>query len=162
MLTLERLHELLDYDQSTGVFTRRIAKGGHRVGEVAGTLLANGYIQIGVGGRFYLAHRLAWFYVHGSWPGDEIDHRERQQADNRIEHLRPATSSQNKANQKRRVDNTTGFKGVYRRNDTGRYQAHIYSGGRRQTMGCFDTPEEAHAVYVAKARELFGEFARAG
>ena len=45
--------------------------------------------------------------------------------------------------------------------EKGRWRAEIYKDGRAHRLGTFATPEGAHAAYVAAARKLFGEFARA-
>lgn len=76
-LTQHRLKELLHYEPETGVFTWKVDSRdggrGHRSGDTAGTL-AQGYTVIRVGKVVYKAHRLAWLYVHGSFPEHEIDH----------------------------------------------------------------------------------------
>ncbi len=46
----------------------------------------------------YKAHRLAWFYVHGVWPKEQIDHINGDKADNCIANLRLADFSKNQAN----------------------------------------------------------------
>ncbi len=71
-LTQEELHADLNYDPETGVFTRRFSRG--RAGEEAGTVNGSGYREIRVRTQRYLAHRLAWFYVYGTWPKEQIDH----------------------------------------------------------------------------------------
>jgi hypothetical protein len=43
----------------------------------------------------------------------EIDHVDRNGLNNRLENLRPTTHAENSLNARRRVDNKTGFKGVY-------------------------------------------------
>ena len=74
-LTAEVLRNLLSYDAETGIFTW-IGKPNGRVahGAQAGTFLPDGYVRIKLRRKLYLAHRLAWFYVHGVWPENEIDH----------------------------------------------------------------------------------------
>lgn len=161
MLTAERLRELLIYDPETGDFLRRIARRGHRVGTKAGSVHKTlGYVYVCVDGVDYLGHRLAWLYMTGEWPADEIDHERRDPGNNRWGNLRTATSSLNKANSKCRSDSTTGFKGV--EENSGTFVAYIRIDKKRVRLGRFDTPEEAHAVYVAKAKEVFGEFHCAG
>ena len=54
-------------------------------------------------------------------------------------------------------DNTTGFKGVSL-TKRGTYSANISINGRVKYLGAYPTPEEAHAVYLAKAKELRGQF----
>jgi HNH endonuclease/AP2 domain len=162
-LTQERLKELLHYDPETGVF-RWLQPPSYVVkrGDVAGSLnKTTGYRLIHIGGRNYKAHRLAWLYMTGAWCRPMIDHRDCDRTNNRWKNLRCATFSANAANRGRPRNNASGFKGVHRRRDSGKWRAQIWKDGRAIYLGQFRTPEEAHAAYVAKARELFGEFARA-
>ena len=110
-LTQERLKELLSYDPETGVFTWLTKRGKGEAGAIAGSPHNMGYVRIGIGGKAYLAHRLAWLYVHGHMPS-EIDHRNRIGTDNRISNLRPATHIQNTFNKKTGTKNTSGVQGV--------------------------------------------------
>jgi hypothetical protein len=161
MLTAERLRELMDYDPETGVFTRRVhagARGRGRAGDVAGSVDDKGYIRIVVDGRRRLAHRLAWLYVTGEWPAEQIDHISGVRDDNRMCNLREATHAENCRNAKRR-SGRTGFKGVVPRGN--RYIARIKKGGRCIHLGTFETPEAAHAAYRLGAVEHYGEFAPA-
>lgn len=159
-LRLERLRELLHYDPNTGIFRWRLRRKGQAVaGSIAGCLDSDGYRQIGLDGRRFRAARLAWFYVHGVWPPEDIDHKDLIKDHDWIENLRPASRSLNTANKKIYRNNISGFKGVFRRQ--GRWQASIFN-KKPYYLGMFDTPEEAHQAYCAKARELFGEFANDG
>ena len=113
-LTAERLREVLDYGPDTGVFTWKIRTNSRvKVGDVAGALRPDGYIQISIDGRLHRAHRLAWLYVTGESPPDQIDHINGVRDDNRIANLRLATSAENKQNLRRaKSRNKTGFLGV--------------------------------------------------
>lgn len=158
-ITSERLREILDYDPETGVLTWKIrlshrAKVGCQAGSVS---RADGYRHLKIEGGRYVAHRLVWLYMTGKWPTDQIDHINRQRADNRWINLREASASQNMANSHRR---STLPRGVSFHKPTKRYQARIRWRGHQRHLGLFDTPEEASAKYVETARETFGEFAR--
>lgn len=159
-LTLARLRDLLEYEPETGVFRWKVNASSRRpAGSVAGVTTALGYRKIGIDGSRYYAHRLAWFYVHGRWPAAHLDHVNRSTADNRIANLREATCSQNLANRPAQCNSSHGFKGVTRNKK--RWSARININRKYIHLGTFDTPQEAHAAYRAKASELFGEFARA-
>lgn len=92
-LTLERVKELLHYDQETGLFYWNAKRGRCAKLSVAGSWNSYGYRRIKVDGRGYPAHRLAWLHVHGRWPQGEIDHINGIKHDNRIANLCEATSS---------------------------------------------------------------------
>jgi HNH endonuclease len=159
MLTAERLRELLHYDPATGVFTWRVTNSNRApAGHVAGSPNKRGYIAIGIAGKTYYAHRLAWLYMTGSWPEDDVDHRDLDKSNNRWSNLRPATRSQQIANTKARKTNRCGLKGVCERR--GRYMATITKNGEQYYIGDFPSPEMAAAAYEAKAKALFGEYAR--
>jgi hypothetical protein len=130
------------------------------VGDVAGTFDRQRYLKITINGRKFRAHQLAWLFMTGEWCSLLIDHRDGDPANNRWNNLRRATVSQNTANRRRQRNNVCGFKGVVRTR-SGRWCARIYKHGRRHHLGNFLTPEAAHAAYIAAARKLFGEFARA-
>lgn len=94
--------------------------------------------------------------------GVETDHRDRNGLNNRRSNLRAATSSQNKCNQKRRSDNTSGFRGVVWDKQAKRWYAYIKLNGKRKLLGRFRSPEEAHAAYCVASAEVHGEFGRTG
>jgi hypothetical protein len=120
-----------------------------------------GYIFISVKDKRFLAHRLAWCYVYGEFPKDDIDHINCDRSDNRIENLRPATKTQNLANQPR-TRGEVNYKGVSLDKRNGRFLSRIRVNNKSFHIGSFDTAEEAHAAYCAKAVELFGEYANFG
>jgi len=161
MITAERLREALNYDPETGVFTWRIDTGRYPPGMVAGTLRSDGYRYIKVDGRGYLAHRLAWLHTTGTWPAQQIDHRDGDRANNRLGNLREATNAQNAANSRLNAGKLLP-KGVFYRASSGRYLANIRHGGKLRHLGTFTTAEQAHRAYQHAANMLHGEFARTG
>ena len=153
-----RLLELLSYDPSTGVFTRKVSLSNRTpVGSIAGTV-TKGYSYLYVDGTRYAAHRLAWFYVHGVWPTNLLDHRNLYGTVNNIDNLRPATKSTNGANRGLNKNNSSGFKGVveFRKN---RFLAGIKVNKVYKRLGYFLDPKEAAVAYDLAAVEHFGEFA---
>lgn len=154
-ITPTRLRELLHYDPDTGVFTWRVSRGGMaQAGSVAGTTHPQGYLRITVDRRLYLAHRLAFFYTHGRWPTNEIDHVNCVRSDNRLINLREATRSENKQNSRcAQMNSKSGLLGVCWDKRRGRWVAKITLDGNTMHLGYFDSSEEAHAAYLeAKAR----------
>ena len=114
-----------------------------------------------IDGERFLAHRLAWFYVHRVWPIAQIDHKNVDNSDNRIANLREATQSQNQANKplNQKVSGT-GFKGVSLYKKTGMFFARIRVNRKLIHLGSFDRAEDAHAAYVVAANDIHGAFAR--
>jgi hypothetical protein len=154
-----RLRELLEYDESTGVFIWKnpVARRCKR-GDLAGNPLPSGYWQIAVDSRHCYAHRLAWIYIHG-YLSSEIDHIDGDRANNRICNLRPCTRSQNVANTDLRIDNQSGVRGVSWDNSKKRWRAQIKCGSHRWASR-FASKGEAYLAYCREYERLFGEFAR--
>lgn len=157
MLTQIQLKEVLNYDESTGIFTWKVLSSHTRIGDAAGTMMTTGYVEIKLDGVRYLAHRLAWFYVHGEFPKGKLDHKDERRANNRILNLRPATHAQNIMNSKAR--SKCGVKNVYWRSDTKSYAVRFKIDGKHLCFGQFSSLEEATAQATKTRLELHGEFA---
>lgn len=169
-LTQEILKEYLHYDPETGQFTwvkqRNLSKA--KVGGIAGYIAQNG-LSVGTPYRIrrimlfhknYLAHRLAWLYMAGRFPENEIDHIDRNSLNNKWSNLREASHSQNMANSLRR--SKSGLKGVSYKNDCNRkkpYRADLTFNKKIKCLGYFKTAEEASEAYKKAAIEVFGKFA---
>lgn len=112
------LHKLFDYDEVSGVWTNKVNRNSRaRVGQTAGSLdKSTGYVQIGINGHYYQAHRLAWVYVYGDYPDGEqpyIDHINGIRNDNRIVNLKISSHGENMKNQKMKSNNSSGVTGVH-------------------------------------------------
>lgn len=163
-LTVERLREVLNYSPEAGEFTwrPRLDAKGRRVGDVgrtAGHGTFNGYIEVGVCGERWYAHRLAWMHYYGEQPSGPLDHIDGDRTNNRISNLRLASEHLNSGNRGPNKNNRSGFKGVFRSGN--RWAAQISIRGKHTHLGVFDSPEEASAAYQFAAKDVFGEFARA-
>ena len=152
MITQKELKELLHYDPETGIFTRlKSVSSGARKGDIAGHSTGNGYLQIGIKGRYYRAHRLAWLYMTGEWPKDQIDHINHIRTYNRWVNLREATNQENHKNQTLKSTNTSGVCGVYFRNDTLKWAAFIWVNDKPTNLGSFT--DKFEAICARKASE---------
>lgn len=156
-LTFARLKECLFFAPESGVFTWLISQGTVKAGSVAGGIhKPTGYRLIRIDRIKYRCGRLAWLYMTGKWPKNEVDHEDRNNSNDVWSNLRDATSSQNTAN-RITPPNAIGFKGVRRRR-TG-FQARITKEGKAINIGVFPSAELAAGAYEKRAKELFGEFA---
>ncbi|AZV02301.1 putative homing endonuclease [Pectobacterium phage Arno18] len=162
MLTQEVLKTLLSYDPETGSF--KWLSGGRRrvLGAEAGYLRKDGYVHIGVAGSLYLAHRLAWLYMTGSFPILKIDHKNGICSDTRWSNLRLATSSQNSCNSRLAASNTSGVKGICWHNKSHRWIARVGYRGKRYLVGYFDSLPEAQAATIYFREVMHGKFANNG
>lgn len=165
-LTAERLRSVLSYDPETGLFRWRVKPNRNIViGSVAGSRrsAARGRNDIGIriDGRQHAAHRLAWLYVHGKWPADQIDHINCDASDNRIANLREATAAQNQANRRIGVANTSGVKGVCWHKRERRWYASIKVNGKSKHLGRFKSKKDAAVAYWFASIWFKREFARA-
>jgi len=155
-LTASRLRKIVSYDPETGLFIRL---SGRHAGPT-GMLRADGYVNVGIDGKMYRAHRLAWLYMTGSWPSGVIDHVDLSRDNNRWSNLREANMTQNRANTRARSDNACGLKGVSWDADASRWRAQIQMRGKKISLGRYSTPEDAHAAYGEAAEKYFKAFAR--
>lgn len=153
-LPLAQAAAFLNYDPITGILTWKENMGPRaRRGRAAGYLNDDGHIRVGVRGDQYHAHRIAWFIATGCEPAGEIDHINRNKADNRIKNLRDVPASVNVQNRDGATrSNVIGVRGVRKRRR--KYQAVIQVGRERRSLGFFRTAEEAGAAYLAAKAKL--------
>lgn len=167
-MTQKQLKKLLRYNPKTGKFrSLKTLTQGRKTPCIAGQILLGSknkhgrqiYLRLHINGQEYYAHRLAWLYVYGQFPR-LLDHKNHDGLDNRINNLRLATVAQNYINAKKRVTNTSQFKGVWKHG--GQFCAETSYNGKKVYIGLFDDPKTAHAAYLKTITKLYGEFAHAG
>lgn len=157
-INYDLLKNSLNYCIETGIFTRRVSGQKYNVNDIATTNSGHGYLSIWINGYRYLAHRLAWYYVHKTWPPHCIDHINGNRKDNRLANLRLATKSQNNQNSKHRVNNTSGYKGVswHKRDKCWRVKCSV--GGIKHDVGAFKSLTDAVNAYKGFAQINHKEF----
>lgn len=159
-VTADFVRNALSYDPATGELRWRTSTGRKRVkpGALAGNLTPNGYRFVGIRGRRYAAHKLAWVHAYGRWPRGHVDHIDGNPRNNALSNLREATNAQNCHNSRVRRDNSSGCKGVSWRKGRQKWIAKVSCNGRAVQVGSFDNPEDAAAAYLDAASRLHGEF----
>lgn len=81
-------------------------------GVSVGWITDRGYFKVHMNGKEYFSHRLIWIYHFGVIGSLDIDHIDRDKANNRIENLRTCTRSANLHNATAKRDNKGGCVGV--------------------------------------------------
>ena len=167
-LAPEIIRSLFCYDASTGEILwkhRPDVQGSWNAKYArrpAGTI-KKGYLQIciKVDGKkcFFSGQRIAWAHHYGEWPKGEVDHKNHDPSDNRIDNLRLATHSQNGCH-KLQSTGKVPFKGVYWMPTKGRFAAQIKRNKQWKWLGLHETAEDAARAYDRAALDLHGEFAK--
>jgi hypothetical protein len=152
-LTQEELKEILDFDPATGVFRWRISHSGVRLGKIAGSKTSSGYYRVKIKYQAYPVHRLAWLYVYGKWPADQIDHIDGDKLNNRIANLRECTQAENLQNLAPSKLNTSGYTGVRYAPRQKKWKATIKVNTKGIHLGYFETKESAYEAYLKAKRE---------
>lgn len=150
MITQAELKTQLTYDPDTGVFRWAVGQPGKTLNSVAGGKSTAGYRVICVNYVQYRAARLAWLYMTGEHP-DVIDHFDGDRLNDAFSNLRNVSTLLNTQNRHKANSNSLsgligalkGYKG---------WRARIRINGKRVDLGTYQTPEEAHEVYMRAKR----------
>lgn len=170
-LSAECVRSLLDYNPETGIFTwkyrpwltgKATAWNIRYAGSIAGRKGGHRRIEIAIERRLYIAPRIAWLYMTGEWPKEEIDHIDGNYINNKFKNLREATRFQNAKNTKITTRNICGFKGVsVKRKARGNiYVSRIRVDNTVHYLGSFKSPEEAYAAYCEASKKFHRDFSR--
>jgi len=134
---------------------RKIKRGHHQVGSVAGSLERSSTQpdrvewRVRVDGVKYFTSRVIYCMTRGEDPGDiEVDHRDQNPLNNNESNLRLDVNRDiQKVNQKMRRDNTSGAVGVYWNKVNGKWIAQVQIESKLKSLGCFTCKiEAAHTV----------------
>lgn len=169
-------HDYFTYDAATGnlIWKKRLREhfqtdaswrsaNTRCAGKVAGYYYPHrprDYARVVHRGRLYLLHRVIWEMHNGPIPeGMVVDHIDGDLGNNLLSNLRCCSRDDNMLNTKKSVRNTSGFKGVHKKQN-GKYIAYINKGGKRTHLGTFSDAKEAYAAYCDAATKHHGAFAR--
>lgn len=137
-LTQKRLKELLHYDPKTGIFTRKVKTTNNvNIGDETGYLSYFGYLITAVDNISYPNHRLAWLYMYGYFPENDIDHINKIKTDNRICNLREVSRQCNSRNCGNSNTNTSGVKGVSWCKLKNKWAVYIWIKNKKRALGYY-------------------------
>lgn len=175
-ITQDLVKEFFDYKDGFLYWKKRTnAKSTITIGIRAGSFNKScGRYRIVFRGKGYFSSRLIFLWNKGYFP-EEVDHKDRNRLNDRIENLRAATRIQNCRNRKSFKGSSSKYFGVsfktkkvkYRSRVTNiirvyersRWAAQISIDGKRKEIGLFKTEIEAAIAYNKKAKEHYREFA---
>ena len=161
-ITQDLVRSLFDYRD--GELYRRTSKGNSKVGNLAGSIMKNGYRRVAINYKSYYIHRVIFLYHNGYFP-EFLDHIDGNRLNNDISNLRSATNQENCRNQKKHKFycdklSSSKYKGVCWNKRDKKWVSHIRINGRLKYLGSFDFEIEAALTYNKAATESFGEFVR--
>lgn len=156
---VDYLRKRFQYDPETGKLYWRPNAAAPRewnsrwAGREAFTARTTGYRIGRLDGKNYLAHRVIWAILTGSWPTHQVDHVNGDREDNRVRNLREVSNTENARNATVSANNTSGVTGVWHDARRDRWVAEIKVDRRKRHLGSFATLEEAAAARKAAERQ---------
>ena len=155
MITQEELKLIVFYDEQNGIFIK------NKTNKIMGSIdISTGYIRIQIKKVRYAAHRLAWLYMYGYMPKEQVDHINGNRSDNRICNLREANASQNSLNRKTLESTISNIKNVNLHKETGKWRVRCTINKIRKDFGLFDSLEFAELVAKEVMEKYYGKFAK--
>ena len=148
----QRLWELYDYKPLTGELVRK--RYAAQPGDARTTTgrKANRYLQSWVDNDRYATHRVVWKWVHGTEPGEQLDHINRDGHDNRIWNLREVTCSENLLNRRTDWHRRDDAKGYFWDNTRRCWRVMVRRAGKTKTKSC--ASEWEAQLYAKVFREM--------
>jgi hypothetical protein len=155
---IEYCNEYLEYDSKNGILRWKKSIGGVKAGDIISSINSQGYGRVGIKGKSYLSHRIAFLMYYKYLP-KFIDHKDNNKLNIKIENLRPCTPSQNNMNKSFDNQNKSGYKGVCFHKPMNKYKAYIKCNRKYIFLGYHKCKHEAARAYNLAARMYHGEFA---
>jgi len=140
-ISQEGLKKVFEYNQFTGDFIRKYTTGRNVKGSIGGNVIKKGYRIIRIFGHNYYAHRLAFLYMKGYFPENDVDHINMDKDNNIWGNLREVSRGCNLRNTGLSSRNTSGVKGVGIEN--GLWSASICIDGKRIRLHNFVNKDAA-------------------
>ena len=140
-ITQEELKGIICYDPLTGVFTRIANLNSNEVaGDSNGTVwksCGKSYFVFSIRDRIYLAHRLAFLYMTGSFPLGQVDHDDGNGNNNKRNNLNDVTQLDNAKNVRMPITNKSGCVGVSWKERYKKWHAQIKANRKAIHLGYF-------------------------
>jgi len=156
MIDQETVKRLFYYDADSGSLFWRKGNGGNvKPWQQVKANNGHGYYTAKVHGRSYLAHRLAWLYVHGSMPEGDIDHKNRIRNDNRLCNLRSVSRTDNCQNISLPSHNKSGHIGVSWHKSNNAWNVYVKVNKKNYWLGYYKDLDEAIAARKAGEQKYY-------
>lgn len=111
------------------------------------------YIRIGITlnkkSRLYLAHRLAFLYLEGEFPLEDVDHIDGNGLNNKFNNLRKVNHRENSKNLPLQSNNKSGYTGVIWHKQHQKWYVRIGVNGKSISGGLFADKNDAIAKRMA-------------
>lgn len=122
------------------------------------SLSQRGYLHGKIFGLACKAHHAAWAIYHGNWPDGEVDHIDRDKANNSIDNLRIVDRSQNCMNRSGHKDSTSKYKGVSYKKSIGKWTSQIQHNKQSIHLGYYNNELDAAEAYDNSMVKYHGDF----
>lgn len=165
-LTQEYLKEALTYNQYTGEWTWKERPERHFASfrafkiwnkryslKKTYNINRKGYIDIVLNNRKYRAHRLAFLYVDGYIPENQVDHIDGNRKNNKYDNLREVNNKCNHQNCKLSKLSKSGITGVHYYPERKKWLARIMIDGKTINLGAYDTKDDAAIARYLEERD---------
>jgi len=156
-LTQAKLKEIIDYNPVTGIFTNKITRNNKaKQGNRAGSLRLDGYMAVVINYKTYKLHHLAFLYMNGELPNNDVRHKNRNTLDNSFNNLKISSRSESMRTPTKKMNRESiGLKGVYYCPYGKCYRAYFRHNKNKIEVGRYSCPKEAHQAYLdAKSKYL--------